>query len=189
MLFADLVARHFDSVTKEHGLLRLSADQGHVRYENETVSVSVKYDGARSFELRVEIGQKIPGGADRLLSLGEILRLKNVVAATAIDDRTARNTGQLSEGLRLLAEFVQNYAVDFLSGDGAAFDRVAEQRALESSAYALGANLRSARAKAQSAWEQKNYSAVVAALAPVRFHLSPAETKRLEFSAKRQPQP
>ena len=125
------------------------ADQQRVRYENGEVFLGVNFDSGRSYELGVEIGQKIPNKVERPFSLAEILRLRNVPASATIDGLSVSNTTKLADHLRLLADLTLSHADDFLTGNDLSFAQVAKLREKESIAYAIQRDLRSARARAQ----------------------------------------
>lgn len=174
--------RHFDRVAMKYGLACVVADEQRVRYESGEVFFGVNFDNGRSYELGVEIGQKISNKVDRPFSLAEILRLRTVAAAATIDGLSVSNTTKLAANLQLLADLTLSYADDFLRGNDLSFAQVAKLREKESIAYAIQRDLRSARARAEKAWRVGNYAGVVAALEPVKSHLSPSEAKRLEYS-------
>lgn len=174
--------RHFDRVATKYGLSCALADERRVRYEGSDVFLSVNFDNGRSYELGVEIGQKIPNKTERPFSLAEILRLRNIPTAVTIDGLSAFDATKLASDLSLLADLALRHADDFLGGSDLSFAQVAKLREKESIAYAIQRDLRSARARAEVAWGAKNYAAVVAALEPVKSHLLPSEVKRLEYS-------
>lgn len=180
--FSAEARRLFDGVAVKYGLSCVGADERRVRYENGDVFLIVNFDNGRSYELGVEIGQKIPNKVERPFSLAEILRLRNAPSATTIDALSTPDAINLSDGLQLLADLTLGYADDFLKGGGLSFAQVAKLREKESIAYAIQRDLRSARARAEKAWEERNYAGVVKALEPVKSHLSPSEAKRLEYS-------
>ncbi|MDR0786516.1 MAG: hypothetical protein LBG44_01380 [Gemmatimonadota bacterium] len=180
--FANEARRHFDCVAMKYGLSCVVADEQRVRYENGEVFLGVNFDNGRSYEIGVEIGQKIPNKVERPFSLAEILRLRTVPAGADIDGLSVSNTTKLADDLQLLSDLTSSHADDFLRGNDLSFAQVAKLREKESIAYEIQRDLRSARAQAEKAWEARNYAGVVAALEPVKSHLSPSEAKRLEYS-------
>jgi hypothetical protein len=183
--FSAEARRHFDPVAAKFNLSCVVADEQRVRYESSEVFLSVHFDNGRSYELGVEIGQKIPGSVERPFSLAEILRLRNGRDVAVIDGLSASNPTKLADGLQLLAELSLRYGDDFLNNSAFSFAQVARLREKESIAYAIQRDLRSARARAEVAWRDKNYAGVIAALEPVKDHLSPADVKCLEYLNKK----
>jgi hypothetical protein len=174
--------RNFDRVASSHGLSFVSADERRVRYEGNDVFLNVNFDNGRSFELCIEIGLRIQGGTVPPSSLAEILRLRNVSSGANVDGLMVSNTTKLTGCLCLLADLTLRHADDFLSGSALSFAQVAKLREKEIITHAIHRELSYARARAEQAWRIKNYAAVVAALEPVKFHLSPSEVKRLDYS-------
>jgi hypothetical protein len=183
--FSDEAKRHFDRVATMYGLLCSTADERQMRYESDKVFLDINFDNGRSYELGVEIGQRIPNQVERPFSLAEILRLKAALEADTVDGLSSYNATKLKDDLQILSNLTLRYADDFLKGDVFSFARVANLREKESIAYAIQRDLRSARAKAEKAWAAKDYTGVISAFEPVKSHLRPSEVKRLEYSSNK----
>jgi hypothetical protein len=177
--------RLFDELATQYKLAFSEGNEWSVRYDGSGVFLEVHFDNGRSFELAVEIGRKLPSQPERPFSLAEILRLRSVPSADRIDRLSVPQPDSLVRGLQTLRELVRTHASDFLSGDDRSFAELSAQRDKETAAYAIERDLRAARRRAEAAWNQKDYRAVVDVLSPIRLHLTPAEVKCLEYSLRR----
>ncbi|MFH1870119.1 MAG: hypothetical protein ABIG36_05800 [Pseudomonadota bacterium] len=182
--FASEVRRHFDAVAQQFGLSCVVSTEREVRYENDDVFLIVNFDNGRSYELGIEVGRRRPTKPERPFSLAEVLRLRGVADATAIDGIMVSDAARLHDALVRLAALTLQHASDFLMGNDFSFAQVAKLRERESDAYALERDLRVARAKSEAAWTSRDYQAVVKALEPLEQYLSPAEKKRLDYSRR-----
>jgi hypothetical protein len=182
--FASEARRHFDPVAQQYGLSYVASTEWGVRYQNDSVFLMVNFDNGRSYELGIEVGQKKSTQPERPFSLAEVLRLRGVADAVAIDGIMVSDVTRLPDAMARLAALTSQHAPDFLMGSDFSFAQVAKLRERESDAYALERNLRVARAKSETAWSGRDYRAVIAALEPMALHLSPAEKKRLDYSRK-----
>ncbi len=180
--FASEARRHFDAVAQQFGLSCVASTEREVRYENDGVFLIVNFDNGRSYELGIEVGGKRRAKPERPFSLAEVLRLRGVADATAIDGIMVSDAARLQDALMRLAALTLQHASDFLMGNDFSFAQVARLREKESDAYALERDLRVARARSEVAWTDRDYQAVVKALDPLEQHLSPAEKKRLKYS-------
>jgi hypothetical protein len=182
--FAVEARRQFDPVAQQFGLACVVASEREVRYESDAVFLCINFDNARSFELGIEVGKKNLTQPERPFSLPEVLRLRGVPYAASIDGIMASDAARLHDALARLAILVMQHAPDFLAGNDLSFAQVAKLREKESLAYALERDIRSARARAETAWMRKDYMAVVVTLEPLEVRLSPAEKMRLDYSRK-----
>jgi len=183
-LFSTETRQQFDPVAKQFGLVCVASTEWSLRYENDTVFLLVNYDGTRSYELGVEIGQwntRYPGPP---FSLSEILRLRGIQDAVFVSGLMISDKAQLPNALSRLAKLTADHAADFLRGNEFSFAQVEKLRDKESSEFELASRLRYARSTVDVAWPAKDYEAVVRALEPLEAHLSEAEKKRLEYSRK-----
>ena len=176
--------RLFDGLATQYGMTFSEGSEWSLRYDSSAVFLAVYFDYGRSFELGVEIGQKSLQ-PERPFSLAEILRLRSAPSADRIDRLSALQPDSLMPALKALKSLVETYAGDFLNGDESSFAQLAVQRNMEAVSYAVQRDLRLARKRAAAAWSEKDYRAVVEALSPMRFHLTPAETKCLEYSLRK----
>jgi len=172
--------KSFSFLETEFGFkCHLLAD-GILRYETEDVFVLVGYDGRRSYELTLDLGQK-GTSTERAFNFGEVLRSakapENIASSYQVNSEESLKTF-----LQTLAQALQSYGVDFLRNDASAFTRLAQLRGREGKEYALERGLRNARREADIAWRKKNYEAVVKSLKPFRAALTAAEVGKLEFA-------
>jgi len=183
--FSDAVTRSLKPLFEKYGLSCVRSDEQIVRFENSSVWVAVHYDSGRSGELGVEIGQIGAEDAVPPFSLEEVLRCVGVLEARSIEKLATGDERQMSDTMDLLAGLLRTHAEPFLSGDGAMYAKVQSHRWKEGSEYAIATVLKRAREKAHEAWTSGDYWGVVRAFGEVEAHLSPAESKRLEYCRKR----
>lgn len=185
MFFASEVRCHFDPLAERFGLSCVASGEQRVRYENDSVFLTVHFDNECSYELGVEVGRKTSTQSERPFSLVEVLRLREAAAdAASIDGIIVSDAARLPGAITRLAALTSEYASDLLRCSDFSFAQVAKLREKEGDAYALARDLRVARAKSEMAWSSRNFKALIAALEPLESHLSLAEKKRLEYSRK-----
>lgn len=182
--FALVAKQIFDVIAQRFDLSCVLANEREVRYENDEVIMTVRFDNGGSYELEIEVGRLKSAQPERLFSLAEVLRLRDVAEAASIDGMMVSDAAQLPDALRRLAELTSRYATDFLMGSDLSFAQVAEQRQRESDAYVLERALQAARTRSEVAWKKRDYYEVVRSLEPLELHLSPAERKRLDYSRR-----
>jgi hypothetical protein len=134
--FSAEARRQFDPVAVTYGLSCAIAEEHRVRYEGSETFLHVNFDNGRSYELGVELGQKISGKVERPFSLAEVLRLRRVPEAVKVDGLLAASPAALADELGLLAQLTMANAPDFLRGSDLSFAQVAKLRETESGAYA-----------------------------------------------------
>lgn len=172
---------YFDRVAQQFGMTCVLSTERQLVYKNDAVFMAVNFDNGRSFEIGVEIGLEVE--PRRAFSLAEIMRLRKL-STEMIDGLMVVDTARLQGALELLARLTLEHASDFLSGNKFSFAQISKLSDLESKIYAHERDLRSARAKAEIAWTQKQYPGVVATLTSIEQYLSPAEIKRLDYARK-----
>ena len=177
--------RHFGFLVTEKGYRRNQSTPYRVRFESPTTFVELVYDGNRSFELGLlvgEIASEVSGNP--AFSIDEILRLRRAPEAKKFSLIQVTSRELLASFIEQLAQLLRTYGEDFIAGNERSFAELAEQRRKEVEAYALERDLRKARAEADNAWHRKDYPAVVKALKPLRAALTAAEVGKLEFAEK-----
>ena len=183
--FVNVAKQEFDKLANHYGMIEHSKNDQHIRYENSSVFLTVSYDNGRSFEIGVEIGQKLAGMAPRPFSLAEILRLVGADEDTQVDALSASSAEKLKTALNYVEGLTARYADEFLRNNNSAYLALANLRERESIAYAIERDLRSARARAMIAWKKNNYADFVDAFQPMEAYLSPSETKHLLYAQKK----
>lgn len=182
--FALEARRGFDNLAHQFGMSCVASNDREVRYESDCAILILNFDNGRSFELGIEIGRKKLAQLEQTFSLAEVLRLRGVMQAAAIDGMMVSQADRLPDALACLARLISQHASDFLMGRDFSFAQAAKLRKKERDAYALEGALRSARARSEAAWEKRDYQGVVQALEPLEQHLSLAEKKRLDYSRR-----
>lgn len=184
--FKDYALASFRFLESDYSFTCVSAEEGRVRYESESVFVEVLFDGRRSFELDIGIGQRnvLHNGRERPFNMGEVLRAKGVEKAESYTFLQASTQERLQRAIERLSELLKKYGPELLKGSPFAFKSVAGLRVREGERYALDRDLKRIRREAQEAWKSKDFAKVVALYRPVEAHLSVSEVKKLEYADK-----
>ena len=176
--------RHFCFLVAERGYRFTQSNPYHVRFESEKASIELVYDGNRSFELGLLVGERPVSADNQQFSIDEILRLRHAPEAKRFSLIQVTSRKVMASFVEQLAQLLRVYGEDFIAGNTQSFVELAEQRRADVKAYALERDLRTARTEADNAWRRKDYSAVVEALTPLRAALTAAEVGKLEFAEK-----
>ncbi len=184
--FVKLAKEKFDFLISEYNFRCVEATNYIVRFEDDKVFVSVRYDASRSYELDVEVGQLnvLFNGQERPFNLGEILRLAGVAEKENYTFFQASELSILVNCVTRLASLLSTYAVDFLQNNKFSFKRLSDLREKECNQYELETKLTCIRKEVQIAWKNKDYSKVAELYKPVEYAISDAERKKLTFAQK-----
>jgi hypothetical protein len=153
---------------------------GVVEYRGRLVTVTVRFDYRRSYELETEFSAR--GQAEPSFSLGELLLLHEGTMPQAVQVTTEE---VLELSLNKMALLVRDHATRLLDGDAAEFESLSEQRQRVSKQKQEIQQREDAIRAAQIAWTGKDYSTVVRLLGPLEATLSPSKTKLLKLARDR----
>ena len=177
--------QHFGFLMSENGYRCTESTPYCVRFESPTVFIELVYDGNRSFELGLLVGETgSEAGGNPPFSIDEILRFRQAPEAEKFSRIQVTSSDVLASFIEQLARILRAYGGDFIAGNGESFAKITEQRHRETKAYAFERDLRKARADADTAWHKKDYDSVVKALKPLRAALTATEVGKLEFAEK-----
>ena len=184
--FKNSVVKSFDFLQSDHSFSCVNANEYSVRYESDTVFVSVRFDNGRSFELDVEIGLRgvLYDGQERPFNLGEVLRLKGVEEKEGYTFLQASTQQRLENAINRLSSLLKLYATDLLDGNRFVFKSLADLRLKEGEEYALKRDLKLIRSEVKKAWKEKDFAKVVNLYSPIKSHITAAEKKKLEYAEK-----
>ena len=186
LIFAKHVHEYFDYLISAYQYQCIISSEECVRYENDDVFVSVRFDNGWSNELDVEIGQKgvLFNGIERPFNLGEILRLKGAEKKEKYTSVQTSNQEYLIIAIKRIAEVLKRYAQDLLQGDQAAFLSLVSLRERECEDYEIERELTFVRNEAAKAWNKKDYKKIVQLYSSVEHYISQSEIKKLEYAKK-----
>ncbi|MBN1605286.1 MAG: hypothetical protein JW940_01560 [Polyangiaceae bacterium] len=141
----------------------------------------IDYDASRSRELAIWFDEA--GSFRSPLGLGDLLRAAGcpehdvtAVEAAQPDDETA-----LRAVLERVGLLMRRYGIPYLSGNPLAFARAVEVRREREHALDALAQRAGPQARADEAWQAKDYETVRRLLAPVRDILDPVHKRRLAY--------
>jgi hypothetical protein len=177
--------RHFAFLVSENGYKVIDSTPSRVRFESQKVFIELVFEGNRSYELGLLVGNtKLKDIGNLAFSIDEILRFYGAPEAKrfSLIQVTSRDT--LALFVEQLSNILRKYGKEFIEGDEKYFIELSKQRGREIENYALERNLRMARAKAETAWHNKDYATVVKILKPFGTVLSESEVKKLELAEK-----
>ncbi len=170
--FAFLEARGFNCV---------STDVTLVRFESPELGVNI-FHGRQSYEIGLELESLV--SKTEKYSFSELLRLVDQERAECYRSFAATNAEGVAEGVRQLADSVQQCIAAGLLGDTELFSRLKRQRHDLTKKLSLDVQLQHARQKTEAAWHTKDYATIVRIMKPLRAYLSASEVAKLEFAEK-----
>src|SRR5690242_2807854 len=186
--FSEAVRLAFRFLIEDFFFSLIKEDVTYVRYESQTVFVNV-YHGRASYELNVEIGERVIGERrpENPFTIGEILQVINPQQYADYRPYQATTSESVEKFVYELAHLVRKYAKPALLGEQEFFQQVHERRHQNSNKLLLTWELNRVRRDVEIAWREKNYRRVVEIYNPLKEHLTPAEAKKLEYAKKKCP--
>jgi hypothetical protein len=179
--------QHFSFLIWENGYRCIESTPYRVRFESSTMFVEIVFDGNRSYELGLLVGQAASSSRGQPpLSIDEILRFRRAPEAESFSLLQVTTSEALAALIEELARLLRIYGSDLVAGNKLSFAALLRQRHTEVERYAVERGLRAARVEAEAAWLSKDYTAVIRALEPFRTALTESEIKKLNFCKKQQ---
>ncbi len=114
--FAALAREYFDPLAKRYGMTLASSEYWKIRYEGARAVLEITFDGTRSYELSVWVGQRLPEG-DARYSLELISDLPPNSEEARIGCIRATDEESLRIALKERSEVTVRVASDLLRGD------------------------------------------------------------------------
>lgn len=184
--FQTPVARSFGFLLAEYEFELAKSTEFLVRYESAGVFVEVCFDGRRSYELDVKLGERniSRNRRERSFGLAEILRLQEAPEKDQFRCIQVNTQLLLDDFVEGLAARLKRHGKDFLLGSKEAYAKLGEQRAQETAAYGLESHLAVVRKAAKKAWEEKDFTEVANLYESIEQHILPSEKKKLEYARK-----
>ena len=176
----------FEFLVEDFSFACVKRDMTYVRYESNVAFVNI-YHGRASFELNVEIGERVGQGSvpENSFTIGDILYLANRKIAETYRPYQVTNPESVKKFVNELAHLVKDYAMPALQGDHAFLQRVSEMQLQRSDDLLRGWELNRVRKNVESAWRERDFKRVIELYGPFEKYLSPAELKKLEFAKKK----
>jgi hypothetical protein len=169
----------FRFLERDYGFRLVENDETSLRYESpEGVFVNV-YHGRSSYELKFEVGRLDSAATDERFYPVDFVELSGVSEESFFQ---ASNAERVRRYLPELARVLAEHGSSALRGDPFVFKRLRDIQASRSDSLLLSWKLADARAEADAAWRDKNYSRVVQAYEPLKEHLMPSERKKLDYA-------
>lgn len=184
LVYRDLVIKNFNFLVSDYGyaLLPSSATSYVVSYASGSVTVEAMYDASHSFELDIRLSNTEAGSTIESFSLHEIVHAggsSRFRTPQVADERPVANA------LENCAMVLKEYGDNFLRGDFFSFRRLSKYREQRSTEHEISTTVKMVKAKADLAWQKKNYMDVFSLLDSIRKHLSDADLKKLEYCEKK----
>lgn len=177
--FETTVRASFDELDR-YGFRCISSSGTAVVYRSDTVEVAITFDH-RSYEIAVEL---------RLLHDEHAIHLSRLIALASPEEAKRWQLVQASSREKIkslvpqLAALLLQYGRGALRGDAEVFDQMRTAEELDAQGTTHDLHMRQARRRAEDAWGAKNYSEVVAALAPIQEHLTPSELMKFDYAKR-----
>lgn len=185
--FQEIAREAFKFLESEYSFECVESGSWHVRYESDTVFVSIHFEGMRSYELGCSIGRldDMNGSRKVPFDVGEIFRCEIGSGEVPQSGFQVTSNDALKRASVSLAESLWRYGGKFLKGDNEAFRKVSGLRNRECNDYEIKNRIRYARDATNEAWRSGNYYKVVELLSPIQEWLEPSEVKKLEYARKK----
>jgi hypothetical protein len=183
--FQEAVREHFEYIETQYGYKRLSSDPYCVKFNSDTVYLNV-YHERISYEIYLEIGI-LPEDDMNSLKADVLDIVMNSGNASEQTFYQASNKNAVDVVVKKLANLINLYARDALSGSVSYFKSVSNKRGQRQQKALLLEELRVIEEKAKIAWSCKDYSTVVMAYKKYEQHLDAVQLKKLEYARKMLP--
>lgn len=183
--FSKVAREKFDNIAKAYALLCTQSNERLVRYENDRAKMSICFDNGRSYELAIELGAKLSGGEELLITLSDAIELHGQKYEHLPKCPMASSAAEVSSVLSLLSGVVEDIAPEYLTGVQQSYKRVYEHVRGRADQYEIENKLRLAVAAADEAWINKRYSEVVDALGAIEKDLSIVMRAKLNYARRK----
>jgi len=179
--FPDAVKTIFEFLATEHEFRCVLAEPTVVRYESQSMFVTVKIWPSRS-TLDVEFGRLDSGES---FNLSEVLRALNPKTPSGIGVFSLGDPAQVRQAVSTLAGWFRTSCGSVLTGGVLLWQKLKDQTRQLNERDTKEIGLRHIREEADTAWRKEDYAKLVALYESIQKDLTPAELKRLEYSKKR----
>ena len=180
--FTERVRRAFAYLAEEFGYEPRGSDDYVVRYERDSVYVSVDYDARRSREITVWVGDA--NATEAPLELADVLHT-SAAAPGDVASVELLQTGDPEAAGRLLehaAGLLRLHGRPFLEGSREAFAQARSLRSRPAAEYTHEVDTRHRLQAADEAWAQRDFARVHDLLNPIRDRLGNTHLGRLKFA-------
>lgn len=189
-VFEDVVQRHFYFLEQQYGFRLSQIKQvGYakaIRYESASVYVTLTY-GPPAYEPALSFGRigidDVPGAYN--FDQGDLVTLNS--SAGWQWDPVNPNKSVLVELISGLAQVLRECGAVCLTGDHATFEEMKTRRDSAIKEWHQQEKANRIRKEALSAWNRKDYSAVVGLYETIKDMLTETETRKLDYANKQLP--
>lgn len=172
--FAEAVQRHIEPVLSPIGFRRTEQSCYVVMYESAKVFLQVIHD-PMSYCIGIEFW--------RLAEPSERCTLGGILAfAGEYRNFQASTPDRVNTALEEMADLLQKYGMEVLTGDIRTFQRLVRDSEARSKAYTKEVVQQPIRATAHDAWQKREYAKVRELYESIEADLTPVERKRLEYA-------
>lgn len=183
--FKEAVLSAFNFLITDYGFRCVKKDITLVRYESKNIFVEAYFNNSTG-ELEVLLGSSGEHIDNRReFYLYELVHSKDQNVSTGFPMFTAHNHKQMVQSLRQLATLLKKYGKDLLKGDTDKFKQLIKWRQSESDMLTRKMQFGNDRAKADTAWHEKDYAKVIKLYETIKEDLTLIELKRLEYAKRR----
>jgi hypothetical protein len=184
--FSDMAREHFGLLASAHGLKLVKNTANWLEYRSDNVLLLVAYDSIRTREVAVNIAtfhdKKDPYYG---FSFDLYLILLFHGAPEMIEGGTL-SLDELDRDLKYRARLVAKYCGQLLDGNVTEFKKLEEYCTKASHEYELRNQLQSAQARAEMAWNNRDFGRVIKELGPHELELDKNWQDKLEIAREKQ---
>jgi hypothetical protein len=182
--FATWVLEAFSFLLTDYEFCCTEQKPDSVSFENETVELRVTY---YTYEVDIHFCHKKKKNERNgyPYSLYELMKFKKVEEEEKFNGLMADKAKSVQFCVNKLAELTFKYATDFLQGDLASYQGLAEFAAQDAKDYTDNIMLTQVREKVAVAWGEKDYARVVKFFEPVQKKITSVERQKLEYCRKK----
>lgn len=184
--FQQDVVRAFRKIMDDHAFIVAFADDCYIRLDSQKVSIHVRYDQHRSYEVDVSFELHGEKSSVRVpFTLGEIYREMKVPSASECSFLQTSEYPKVVSFLNSTCQILQSYCSHILKGDPTAFEAVKNRRTTEAAEYTRHVQFDSVKEKAAKAWSEKKFRDYVDLMRGFYDILSESERKKVFYASSK----
>ena len=157
-------------------------DEGRITYEGHDAVIALSHD-PMSYELDVALWRpSVAAEVEHPFMIVDVIRVADPAKAQAYRQFSATNEDSVQRGVAKLVSELQKYGLAALTGQADFYDQMSAARSEAAKQFGADLTDQTARKRADLAWQQRDFQAVVKAYQSMEDRLSTLERKRLRYA-------